>query len=437
VNAITSVQAWEVLDSRGNPTVRAEVGLESGAVGRATAPAGASTGRREAKELRDGDPHRFNGRGVLRAVAHVNSTLAPALLGQDAGQQEMLDRAMCALDGSDTKERLGANAIVAVSLALAQAAAAAAGVPLYRYLGGVVATTLPVPMLNVLNGGQHAPDGVDFQEFMLVPLGASSFAEGLRWAAESYHALGSLLRERGQTSSVGDEGGFAPRLARNEDAVELLLEAIRAAGYEPGSQIALSLDPAASSFYRDGHYELRTEGVRLTSSDMVARYEDWVARYPICSIEDGLAEDDWEGWALLNQRLGQRVQLVGDDIFVTNPAIIQRGIERDVANAVLIKPNQIGTLTETKEAVDLAHKAGWRTVMSHRSGETDDCSIADLAIALRVLQIKAGAPARGERVAKYNRLLEIARELGDRAEYAGAAAFRQWDIGAHANPAAP
>lgn len=428
---IHSISAWEVLDSRGYPTVRAEVRLTSGVAGRATSPSGASTGRREAHELRDGDPARFSGRGVLRAVDNVNSVLGPALVGRDPADQVGIDRTICELDGTETKQRLGANATVAVSLAVAHAAAAERRLPLFRYLGGDGACTLPVPMLNVLNGGQHAAGGVDFQEFMLVPLAAPSFAEGLRWAAEGYHALAAILRERGLATGLGDEGGFAPRLSRNEDALDLLLRAIERAGYRPGEQVGLALDPAASGFYRDGRYDLQQEGATLATDELVERYADWVRRYPIVSIEDGLAEDDWEGWELLARRLGDQVQLVGDDIFVTSAGIIRHGIARRVANAVLIKPNQIGTLTETREAIDVARAAGWQTVISHRSGETDDTTIADLAVGLGAWQIKTGAPARGERVAKYNRLLEIERELGSAARYAGSAAF------AHLSAAGP
>ncbi|MHB8618413.1 MAG: phosphopyruvate hydratase [Chloroflexota bacterium] len=423
MSSVKSITAWEILDSRGHPTLRAQVVLNSGSSGAAAAPAGASTGRLEARELRDGDPDRFGGRGVLKAIDNVNRAIAAALAGHDANDQAGMDNRMRELDGSPAKERLGANAIVAVSLAVARAAAADAGLPLYGYLSGGRKLALPVPCFNVLNGGQHAPGGVDFQEFMIVPLGAPSLPEGVRWASEVYHALGGLLHEHGQSTAVGDEGGFAPRLARNEEALELLVQAIEKAGYRPGEQLAIALDPAASGLYQDGRYELPREGSSLGSGDMVDRYESWIQRYPVCSIEDGLAEDDWEGWTELNRRLGSRVQLVGDDIFVTNPELIQRGIDQGIANAVLIKPNQIGTLTETRQAVDLAHRAGWRTMISHRSGETDDSTIADLAVGLNIPQIKSGAPARGERVAKYNRLLEIARELSTETTYAGAAAF--------------
>jgi enolase len=423
MTAIASVSAWEVLDSRGNPTVRAEVRLASGAAGRATAPSGASTGRREAHELRDGDSTRFNGRGVLRAVDNVNRILGPALVGQEASSQSDVDALMCTLDGSPAKERLGANAIVAVSLAVAHATAAERGLSLFQYLGGAQATMLPVPLLNVVNGGQHALDGVDFQEFMIVPLGAPTFAEALRWATETYHALEALLREQGLPTSVGDEGGFAPRLARNEEALDLLVRAMERAGYQPGDQMGIALDPAASGFYQDGRYQLVREGAILSSEELIDRYSRWIEQYPIVSIEDGLAEDDWDGWELLSRQLGSRVQLVGDDIFVTNPSIIAQGISRKVANAVLIKPNQIGSLTETRQAIELTRSAGWQAVVSHRSGETDDASIADLAVGYGCRQIKAGAPARGERLAKYNRLLEIARELGDAGAFAGRTAF--------------
>jgi enolase len=423
MSRIASVSAWEILDSRGHPTLRVAVQLESGAVGIAAAPAGASTGRREAKELRDGDPRRYGGRGVLAAITNVVEVIAPALIGTDPADQAAIDARLCELDGTPAKEKLGANATVAVSLATAKATAAESGQPLYRHLGDGHAVSLPVPQLNVLNGGQHALGGVDFQEFMLVPLGAPSFSEAIRWASEVYHALGSLLHERGQSTAVGDEGGYAPRLARNEDALQLLVEAIEKAGYRPGDDVALALDPASSGLYENGRYELRREGTTLSSEEMVALYERWLDRYPICSIEDGLAEDDWAGWRQLNERLGARVQLIGDDIFVTNPAIIRQGIDQRVANAVLIKPNQIGTLTETRQAIDTARAAGWRTVISHRSGETDDSTIADIAVGLALGQIKSGAPARGERLAKYNRLIEIARELGSEARYEGRAAF--------------
>jgi len=423
MSRIKSLTAWEILDSRGHPTLRAEVELESGARGMAAAPAGASTGRREAKELRDADTQRYGGRGVLKAVDNVNTVIARALIGAEASDQPVVDGKLRELDGTPIKERLGANAIVAVSLAIVRAAAKDAGQPLYRYLAAGHAVSLPVPMLNVLNGGQHALGGVDFQEFMVVPLGAPTFPEAVRWASEVYHALGRLLHDRGQSTAVGDEGGYAPQLAKNEDALQLLVQAIQNAGYRPREDVALALDPASSGLYENGRYELRREGASLGSEDMVALYEDWVGRYPICSIEDGLAEDDWDGWSLLSQRLGSRVQLVGDDIFVTNPDIIRRGIEERVANAVLIKPNQIGTLTETRQAIDTARAAGWRTVISHRSGETDDSTIADIAVGLALGQIKSGAPARGERVAKYNRLLEIARELGSEARYEGPAAL--------------
>lgn len=423
MSSISIVTAWEILDSRGNPTLRAAVELDSGARGIAAAPAGASTGRREAKELRDGDPRRYGGRGVQAAVANVQNLIGPALRGTDPSNQAGIDTRLCELDGTPTKEKLGANAVVAVSLASARAAAEDAGQPLYRHLAAGHAVSLPVPQLNVLNGGQHALGGVDFQEFMVVPLGAPSFSEAMRWASEVYHALGALLHAQGQATAVGDEGGYAPRLTRNEDALQLLVQAIERAGYRPGEDVALALDPASSGLYQNGRYELRREGTSLSSEELVTLYERWLQGYPICSIEDGLAEDDWTGWSLLSRRVGEKVQLVGDDIFVTNPEIIRQGIDQEVANAVLIKPNQIGTLTETRQTIDLARAAGWRTVISHRSGETDDSTIADIAAGLSLGQIKSGAPARGERLAKYNRLLEIARELGDEARYEGRGAF--------------
>jgi enolase len=415
---IAWVRAREVLDSRGHPTLEVEVGLEGGARGRAIVPAGASTGAHEALELRDGDPHRYFGKGVLRAVEHVHRIIAPAVVGRWAQDQEGIDRLLMELDGTPNKGRLGANAVLGVSLAVAHAAAAARGLPLYRYLGGEGEMTLPMPLFNILNGGRHARGGVDLQEFMVVPVGAPTFADALRWGAEVYHALGRLLEERGLSVGVGDEGGFAPPLARNEEALFLVLKAVEAAGRRPGEEVALALDAAASELHRHGLYHLAREERALTSEDMVAMWEDWCARYPIVSIEDGLAQDDWEGWALLTQRLGSRVQLVGDDLFVTNVMRIRRGIQMGVANAVLIKPNQIGTLTETLQAIEVAKGAGYRCVISHRSGETEDTTIADLAVATGAGQIKAGAPARGERTAKYNRLLRIEEELEEGARLA-------------------
>ena len=426
---IAAVHAREILDSRGNPTVEVEVALRDGARGRAAVPSGASTGAHEALELRDGDPKRYGGRGVLQAVSHVNGEIASAVRGLRADEQEALDRRLIELDGTPTKSRLGANAILGVSLAVAHAAAAGRGQPLFRYLGELAASPaaglLPVPMCNILNGGKHAEGSADFQEFMVMPLGASSFAEALRMAAEVYHALGRLIHERGLPTTVGDEGGFAPPGLANAEAVELVTRAIEAAGYRPGEDLALALDPATSELFEDGSYRLAREGRTLSSAELADLWEDWCRRYPIVSIEDGMAEDDWEGWRLLAQRLGDRVQLVGDDLFVTDVTRIERGIRERSANAVLIKPNQIGTLTETLAAIEAARRAGWAAVISHRSGETEDTTIADLAVATGAGQIKTGAPARGERTAKYNRLLRIEEELGASARYAGRDALRR------------
>jgi len=422
MTTIVRVAAREVLDSRGFPTVEAEVELEGGAKGRAMVPSGASTGTHEALELRDGG-RRYLGKGVRRAVESVNERIAPELIGRDALDQEGVDRAMRELDGTSNKAALGANAILAVSLATARAAAEALGLPLYRYLGGVQGVTLPVPLMNVINGGKHADNRVDFQEFMLVPAGAESFSEALRIGAEVFHTLKAVLKEKGYSTNVGDEGGFAPDLRRNEEAVELLLLAIERAGYTPGEEVALALDPAMSELYRDGRYHLEGEGRVLSSEEMVAFWEAWVERYPIRSIEDGLAEDDWEGWRLLTERLGNRVQLVGDDLFVTNPERLRMGIERGVANAILVKVNQIGTLSETLETIRLAHRAGYRAVISHRSGETEDSFIADLAVAVNAGQIKTGSLSRSDRLAKYNQLLRIEEELGQAARFLGYGAF--------------
>jgi enolase len=420
---IEDVIAREILDSRGNPTVEVDIFLEGGAVGTAMVPSGASTGAHEAVELRDGVSSRYGGKGVLEAVRNVNEVLRPELLGTDAVDQISLDRLLIDLDGSPNKSALGANALLGVSVAAAHAAAEAVDLPLFRYLGGVGARVLPVPMINILNGGKHAIDSTDFQEFMIVPLGAPSFREAVRWAAETFHALGALLHERGFATTVGDEGGYAPSLGSNEDAIAAVVDAIRAAGYEPGGQIAIALDPAATELYHDGAYQLAREGRTLSSDEMVDFWSDWVERYPIVSIEDGLAEDDWDGWQALTERLGRRIQLVGDDLFVTNTERLGRGIAERSANSVLIKLNQIGTLTETVEAVELAHRAGWTAVISHRSGETEDTTISDLSVALGTGQIKTGSMSRGERTAKYNRLLRIEEELGDAAVYAGARAF--------------
>jgi enolase len=420
---IEDVIAREILDSRGNPTVEVDCFLEGGSVGTALVPSGASTGAHEAVELRDGDTGRYGGKGVLSAVRNVNDVIRPEVLGSDAVDQVSLDRLLIDLDGTPNKSALGANALLGVSLAAAHAAADAVDLPLYRYLGGIGARTLPVPLVNVLNGGKHAMDSTDFQEFMLVPLGALTFREALRWAAETFHALGRLLHGRGFATTVGDEGGYAPSLDSNEAAIAVLLDAIRAAGYEPGEQIAIALDPAASELWSDGAYRLSREGRTLTSDEMVDFWTDWLQRYPIVSIEDGLAEDDWDGWAKLTARLGDRIQIVGDDLLVTNTARLQRAIDERAANSILIKLNQIGTLTETLEAIEMAQRAGWTAVISHRSGETDDATIADLAVACNTGQIKTGSMSRGERIAKYNRLLRIEEELGDAAQYAGRRAF--------------
>ena len=423
MSAIEHVIGREVLDSRGNPTVEAEVILDSGARGRAIAPSGASTGLREAVELRDGG-ERFGGKGVLGAVAHVNGDIADALEGLDALDQRNVDFSMIDLDGTPDKGRLGANAILAVSLANAKAVADELGLPLYRSIGGTNAHVLPVPMLNVLNGGAHADNSVDFQEFMVMPVGASSFSQALRWGAETYHALKSLLAERGLSTAVGDEGGFAPDLPANEDAVKLLVEAIERAGRSPGDEVALAMDPATSELWKDGAYVLAGEGRTLTPGELVDYWADLVDRYPIVSIEDGMAEEDWEGWAALTKALGHKVQLVGDDVFVTNVTLLERGVREGVANAVLVKLNQIGTLTETLETVELANRSSYRSVISHRSGETEDSTIADLAVAVNAGQIKAGAPARSDRVAKYNQLLRIEEDLGESAAFWGSAALR-------------
>ncbi len=422
---IEDILAREILDSRGNPTVEVEVYLDTGDVGRAAVPSGASTGAHEALELRDGDPERYGGKGVQKAVENIQTLIADEIVGWDALDQVGIDRLLVELDGTPNKERLGANATLGVSLAVAKAAAAALDLPLYRYLGGVYAHVLPVPMMNILNGGKHATDSTDFQEFMIVPAGAPSFAEALRWGAETYHALKAVLKQRGYNTNVGDEGGFAPSLKSNEEAVEVILAAIERAGYRPGEEIFLALDPAASEFYEDGKYHLLREGRTLTGEEMVAFWEDWVNRYPILSLEDGLAEDDWEHWQLLQARLGDRLQIVGDDLLVTNVERLRRAIALRAANSILIKLNQIGTLTETISAVETARQAGWTAVISHRSGETEDTTIADLAVALNVGQIKTGAPCRTDRVAKYNQLLRIEEELGESARYAGLAAFRR------------
>ena len=421
---IEALHAREILDSRGNPTVEVDVRLQGGATGRAAVPSGASTGVHEAHELRDDDPLRFGGKGVTRAVAHVNKTIAAVLHGLDACDQAGIDQALIAFDGTPNKARLGANAILGVSLAVARAAAQATGQALFRYLAGGRDLRMPVPMFNVLNGGVHANwQGADFQEFMIAPVGAESFAEAMRWGAEIYHRLREILKEHGHATAVGDEGGFAPALQRNHDAVELILAAIEGAGYKPGIDVVLAIDPASSGFFKDGLYHLRSEGRTLTAAELTGLYEDWVGRYPIAVLEDGLAEDDWDGSKQLNQRLGGRIELVGDDLFVTNVTRIERGIREDVANAVLIKPNQVGTLTETRAAVELAYRAGWGAMVSHRSGETVDSFIADFTVALGTGHLKTGAPCRGERVEKYNQLMRIEEALGGDAPNAGRAAF--------------
>jgi enolase len=422
MSEITQVIGREVLDSRGNPTVEVEVILDSGATGRAIVPSGASTGEHEAVELRDGGP-RYLGKGVSNAVANVNGEIADVLDGLDAFEQRMIDQALIDLDGTDNKARLGANAILGVSMAVAKAAADELDMPLYRYVGGPNAHVLPVPMMNVLNGGVHADNNIDFQEFMVMPVGASSFSEALRWGVETYHTLKKLLHDRGLSTSVGDEGGFAPNLATNEDAVKLLIEAIEKAGYVPGEQLAIALDPAVSEIYRDGSYHLVGENKVLSSNEMAAYWTRMADTYPIVSLEDGMAENDWDGWKTLTDSIGSRVQLVGDDLFVTNTRRLQMGIERGVANSVLVKVNQIGSLTETLNTVELATRNAYTSVMSHRSGETEDSTIADLAVATNCGQIKTGAPARSDRVAKYNQLLRIEAQLGDSAEYRGRSAL--------------
>jgi len=422
---IADIRAREIMDSRGNPTVEADVRLASGAFGRAAVPSGASTGSREALELRDGDTARYGGKGVLKAVEHVNGEIKGAVVGLDAADQQAIDRAMLDLDGSENKDRLGANALLAVSMASAHAAAADAGVELYAHLGGKDAVTLPVPMMNIINGGSHADNSVDLQEFMIMPVGATSFREALRTGAEIFHALKKVLADRGMNTNVGDEGGFAPDLSSNEEALETILVAIDKAGYEPGRDVYLALDVASSEFFKDGKYDLASEDRKFDAAGFVDYLADWVDRYPIISIEDGLDESDWAGWKILSDRLNADIQLVGDDLFVTNPKILQRGIDEGIANSVLVKVNQIGTLTETLETIDMAHAANYTTVTSHRSGETEDTTIADLCVATTARQIKTGSLSRSDRVAKYNRLLRIEEALGERAVYAGASAFNQ------------
>ena len=420
---IEDIVAREILDSRGNPTIEVDVYVSDGTIGRAAVPSGASTGVHEALELRDKDETRYGGKGVLKAVENVNETIAEELVGWEVADQKGIDELMISLDGTPNKSRLGANAILGVSLAVAKAASAYLGLPLYRYIGGTYAHVLPVPMMNILNGGKHAVDGPDLQEFMIMPIGAPSFAEALRWGSETYHALKAVLKSKGYGVGIGDEGGFAPSLKTNEEAIEVILEAIQRAGYEPGRDIWIAMDPAASEIFEDGKYNLKKEGRILSSAEMVEFYASWVDKYPIISIEDGLAEDDWEGFRLMVERLGDRIQIVGDDLLVTNTTRIARAIRENAVNSVLIKLNQIGTLTETIAAVRMAHKHGWTAVTSHRSGETEDATIADLAVALNTGQIKTGAPCRSDRVAKYNQLLRIEEQLGDEAVYAGRAAF--------------
>ena len=422
---IVEVRGRQVLDSRGNPTVEADVTLKDGARGRAAVPSGASTGEHEAVELRDGDSKRYQGKGVSKAVGNVNGTIAKAVRGMDAADQRALDNKMIELDGTDNKSKLGANAILAVSMAAARAAATAFGLPLYRYLGGVNAALLPVPMMNILNGGAHADNNVDFQEFMVMPVGAQSFDEALRWGVETFHTLKSVLKKRGYNTGVGDEGGFAPSLKSNVEAIELVVEAIQQAGYTPGEQIAVALDPASSEFYQGGdkgkakYIFKKSDKSEKTSEQMVRFYSDWVRKYPIVSLEDGLAEDDWDGWKMLTDELGSRIQLVGDDIFVTNTSLLQEGIEHGVANSILIKLNQIGTVSETLDAIDLARRNGYTSVISHRSGETEDAFIADFAVATGAGQIKTGSASRSDRIAKYNQLLRIEEELGDASRFLG------------------
>jgi enolase len=424
MSEIIDVFAREVLDSRGNPTVEADVILESGAMGRAIVPSGASTGEREALELRDGGT-RYLGKGVRKAVANIVEIIGPALSGMDAAEQAVIDRTMIEMDGTENKGKLGANAILAVSLAVAKAAAEEAGLPLYHYLGGPNARELPVPMMNVLNGGAHADNNVDIQEFMIIPAGATSVTDAIRIGAEVFHNLKSVLKKKGYNTAVGDEGGFAPNLKSNEEAVQVILEAIQKAGYKPGQEVLLGLDAASSEFYENGVYDLKGEGKKKSSEEMVKFYEDWIRQYPIISIEDGMSEKDWKGWKLLTDRLGKKVQLVGDDIFVTNTKIFRKGIEEGIGNSILIKLNQIGTLTETLQCIDLSKRNGYGAVISHRSGETEDAFIADLAVATGVGQIKTGSASRSDRVAKYNQLLRIAEELGGAATYPGRALYRR------------
>ena len=425
MSAIVDVIGREILDSRGNPTVEADVLLESGILGRAAVPSGASTGSREAIELRDGDKTRYGGKGVRKAVEHVNTEICEAVIGVDATEQSFIDRTLLDLDGTENKSRLGANAMLAVSMAVARAAAEESGLPLHRYLGGAGPMAMPVPMMNVINGGAHSDNGLDMQEFMIVPVGMTRFSDALRCGVEVFHALRKLLTDRGLSTAVGDEGGFAPRLPKHEAAIKVIIEAIEAAGYRPGEDVALALDCASSEFFEDGEYTLSSEGLSLKAPEFVDYLEAWVDKYPIISIEDGMAENDWDGWKLLTDRLGKRVQLVGDDLFVTNTRYLKRGIEQGIANSILIKVNQIGTLTETLAAIEMAKRARYTAVISHRSGETEDTTIADIAVATNAMQIKTGALSRTDRLAKYNQLLRIEEDLGDTASYPGRSAFYQ------------
>ncbi|AEG93681.1 phosphopyruvate hydratase [Ramlibacter tataouinensis] len=423
MSAIVDIVGREILDSRGNPTVECDVLLESGTMGRAAVPSGASTGSREAIELRDGDKGRYLGKGVLKAVEHINTEISEAVLGLDASEQAFLDKTLIDLDGSDNKSRLGANAMLAVSMAVARAAAEESGLPLYRYFGGMGGMQLPVPMMNVVNGGAHANNNLDLQELMIIPVGAPSFREAVRWGAEVFHALKKIIHDQGMSVAVGDEGGFAPNVANHEAAIQMILQAVEAAGYQPGEQIALGLDCAASEFYKDGKYHVEAEGLQLAAPEWANVLATWVNKYPIISIEDGMAEGDWDGWKLLTDLLGKRVQLVGDDLFVTNTKILKEGIDKKIANSILIKINQIGTLTETFAAIEMAKRAGYTAVISHRSGETEDSTIADIAVGTNAGQIKTGSLSRSDRMAKYNQLLRIEEDLGDIASYPGRAAF--------------
>ena len=427
MSAIVDVIGREVIDSRGNPTVECDVLLESGAMGRAAVPSGASTGTREAVELRDGDKSRYLGKGVLRAVENINTEISEAILGLDAQEQVFLDQNLIDLDGTENKSRLGANATLAVSMAVARAAAEETGLPLYRYFGGMGGMSLPVPMMNVINGGAHANNNLDLQEFMILPVGAPSFREAIRYGAEVFHALKKIIHDKGMSTAVGDEGGFAPSVANHEAAIQMIIQAIETAGFEPGTQIALGLDCAASEFYKGGKYKLAGEGMELSSQEFAHLLESWCNKYPIISIEDGMAEDDWEGWAYLSKTLGRKVQLVGDDLFVTNTKILAQGIEKNIANSILIKINQIGTLTETFAAIEMAKRARYTAVISHRSGETEDSTIADIAVGTNAMQIKTGSMSRSDRIAKYNQLLRIEEDLGDIAYYPGRSAFYNLD----------